>query len=280
MKLFTFLLYMTFGIFAHAQTRDTSLILFEFDSYTLSPSAKVQLQRWVNTYQQQKGDIILYGHCDAKGSHEYNDQLSENRSNAVKEWLEQHGVASSAISMVKGFGKRNPLNENKNDDEREINRRVEIILEKKEIPVVTETTEEPPKILLKETIDSLKVGDKLVLPHINFQGGLHRFLPSALPSLEELLKAMQSNPALEIEIQGHICCRAGVEQDGIDLETRQYNLSAARARAVYDYLVSNGIKKNRMRYKGFAGMFPLVSPELSEADRTANRRVEILVLKR
>jgi flagellar motor protein MotB len=63
------------------------------------------------------------------------------------------------------------------------------------------------------------------------------------------------------------------------METGRYDLSTARAKAVYDYLVENGIEAKRMRYKGLAGQFPIVMPELSEADRTTNRRVEILILK-
>lgn len=190
---------------------------------------------------------------------------------------------------MKGLGESAPLNDNSTERLMAANRRVEIVWEKTQTPQQEEISEEPeetlppaekPKEFSKETIESTQVGEKLVLPMINFRGGLHRFLPSAMASLEELYQVMADNPQLEIEIQGHICCRAGIEADGMDMETGEYNLSTARAKAVYDYLADKGIKKNRMRYKGFAGMFPLIQPERSEADRTANRRVEILILKK
>jgi outer membrane protein OmpA-like peptidoglycan-associated protein len=49
---------------------------------------------------------------------------------------------------------------------------------------------------------------------------------------------------------------------------------------VYDFLVAGGIDKSRMSYRGFAGRFPLVSPEQTEADRTMNRRVEVKIISK
>ncbi len=281
MKLLTLLAIMLFsGSYSWAQQKDTTVILFDYNKYLLNTTAVNQLQSFIESYQDEKGMIMIFGHCDSRGSEAYNEMLSEQRTNAVRSWLEINGVESSNISVAKGLGEMQPLNQNSNEDEMQLNRRVEIIWERAPEPQPVQEPVETPKNFSKETVDSLKVGDKLVLPNINFQGGLHRFMPSSMESLKELLEVMRENATLEIEIQGHICCRAGSEDDGIDLETRKYNLSAARARAVYDYLVENGIEPSRMKYRGFAGRFPLVSPERSEADRTTNRRVEIQVLKR
>ena len=50
--------------------------------------------------------------------------------------------------------------------------------------------------------------------------------------------------------------------------------------AILNYLVEQGIDKMRMTYRGFAGRYPLVFPEVSEEDRTLNRRVEIKIVKK
>lgn len=281
MKLFTLLaILLLSGSYCMAQQKDTTVILFDYNKHALNSGAVNLLQSFIESYQDEKGILMIYGHCDSRGSEEYNEKLSERRTQAVRSWLERNGVASSDISVTKGFGELQPLNQNSSEEEMQANRRVEIIWERAPEPEPVPEPVETPKNFSKETVDSLKVGDKLVLPQINFQGGLHRFMPSSMASLKELLDVMRDNPKLEIEIQGHICCRAGSEVDGIDLETRQYNLSTARAKAVYDYLVENGIDMSRMKYRGFAGKFPIVSPERSEADRTTNRRVEIQILNR
>jgi outer membrane protein OmpA-like peptidoglycan-associated protein len=275
LKLILLLLIPVYSLLAQGSS-DTSVIFFDYDKSEITNIAQRQLQRLIQNFTHNPGNIQLYGHCDSKGSHEYNDKLSERRTLAVQEWLIANNVPAAAITMTRGFGKREPLNDNADDEERSLNRRVEIIITRS--GSTAQVPAEAPRTFSSEVIKNTKEGEKLVLPQLNFQGGLHRFMPSALPSLKELLEVMKNRPTLEIEIQGHICCLQGTV-DGMDMETGRYDLSTARAKAVYDYLVENGIEAKRMRYKGLAGQFPIVMPELSEADRTTNRRVEILILK-
>jgi outer membrane protein OmpA-like peptidoglycan-associated protein len=95
--------------------------------------------------------------------------------------------------------------------------------------------------------------------------------------LDELVTTLQHYPKLEVEIQGHVCCTDDV--DGIDNSTGKRNLSEARAKAVYNYLIEHGIDKNRMQHKGFGHQFP-ITLERTEAERTRNRRVELKILKK
>ena len=82
---------------------------------------------------------------------------------------------------------------------------------------------------------------------------------------------MQDNPKLKIEIQGHICC-----QLTNDLQA----LSVARAKAVYNFLVSNQINRKRLSFKGFGTTNPIHPiPEKSEKEEQENRRVEIVILE-
>ena len=90
---------------------------------------------------------------------------------------------------------------------------------------------------------------------------------------------MRENPSLVIEIQGHICCIGS--GDGPDFDDNNRNvLSVNRAKAVYEYLVQNGIEKSRLSYAGFGADSKLVWPENTEAARESNRRVEIKILKK
>ena len=63
--------------------------------------------------------------------------------------------------------------------------------------------------------------------------------------------------------------------------TDRLDLSTQRAKAINNFLVSNGINEKRLTYKGFGSsdpIFPL--PEKDEAQRAANRRVEIMIVSR
>jgi flagellar motor protein MotB len=88
---------------------------------------------------------------------------------------------------------------------------------------------------------------------------------------------MQQNPTLTIEIQGHVCCASKPNEDGLDDETGDFKLSWNRAQYVRDYLIQNGIAKERISFRGFAMTRPLVYPEKTIQDQIKNRRVEILV---
>jgi flagellar motor protein MotB len=83
---------------------------------------------------------------------------------------------------------------------------------------------------------------------------------------------------MRIEVQGHVCCAAKPNQDGLDDETGDYKLSWNRAQFVHDYLRQNGIEAERVTYRGFAMTRPLVYPENTVQDQIKNRRVEILIL--
>ena len=88
--------------FASAKAqKDTSFIYFPFDSDQLTTEARQELQGFLEIFQKQPARLTIYGHCDSKGSHTYNDQLSEKRTSAVKKWLEENGVKDENISLVK-----------------------------------------------------------------------------------------------------------------------------------------------------------------------------------
>jgi len=119
-----------------------------------------------------------------------------------------------------------------------------------------------------EDLKKAKQGDLINLPNIQFHPGTATPLETSYPTLKELANYLQSNISVEIEIHGHICC------DPLD----EMNLSTARAKFVYNYLIQQGIEAHRMTFKGFGRLKPITDESTPEKEQQ-NRRVEILIVK-
>jgi outer membrane protein OmpA-like peptidoglycan-associated protein len=79
-------------------------------------------------YELRKNTTIklaIYGYTDNVGTKEYNQKLSENRALAVRNYLLEKGVSKFRMSYI-GFGDLKPIANNDSDEERQLNRRVEI----------------------------------------------------------------------------------------------------------------------------------------------------------
>ncbi len=108
-------------------------LLFEYDSYTLREDAKLSLMRLGILIQRNPdSEFVIEGHTDTRGTVEYNQVLSERRAYAVRDWL-IHSLRIDANNLrAVGRGKSNPLvNPNGEIEEQALNRRVEIIINKR-----------------------------------------------------------------------------------------------------------------------------------------------------
>jgi len=261
-----------------AQDSNNFIVHFEFNKYILTSEAKASLDHLIEQGKnlQDVVSIQLNGHCDYIGNDAYNDKLSQQRVAAVKNYLSPHFTAKVFTSAI-GHGKRKPLNSNATDEERLLNRRVEILV----TVAAPKDTSIPERKLSERIADTAtKLGSNLVLKNINFVGARHQLLPESFPVLTELLKVMKDNPNLKIEVQGHICCLPG-DVDGLDEETGTNDLSQQRAKAIMEYLIKNGIAINRLSYVGLGHNHPLYAyPEKNEQEKTLNRRVEIKIISK
>lgn len=262
------------AIFLAGSTQSNLTLYFDFNKHELTPASRTSLDSLLQTASPGKENFRfeLHGHCDAIGSDGYNNILSDKRVSSVKNYLLGQGIMNRQFVTLKGHGKREPLNANSTDEERQLNRRVEL----------SWVLQDVSKTSLKEKIadTAVVVGTSITLRNINFEGGRHIFLPASTPALYELLDAMKAYPSLVIRVEGHICCQA-TAADGMDLDTGLPNLSEARAKAVQDFLLENGIDPSRVSYKGFGHSMPLHPyPENSAEEMTENRRVEIKILKK
>ncbi|MGH9675703.1 MAG: OmpA family protein, partial [Candidatus Acidiferrum sp.] len=118
------------------QTRDSarglivnmSDVLFDTGSATLKPGAREKLAKISGILLAHPGlSLEIEGHTDSVGSDEFNQQLSERRADAVRDFLAEQGVPGSAIT-AKGFGKTQPVASNDTPEGRQRNRRVELVV--------------------------------------------------------------------------------------------------------------------------------------------------------
>jgi outer membrane protein OmpA-like peptidoglycan-associated protein len=103
-------------------------IYFDYNSAVISPKAEPQLRELgtaLNNPALKNAIIVLGGHTDAKGSDQYNQGLSQRRSEAVKAYLTQKLQVSADNLTTAGYGKRDL--KNKDDPFAAENRRVEIV---------------------------------------------------------------------------------------------------------------------------------------------------------
>ena len=103
-------------------------INFEFGSANISASSTQTLNEIYSSAVTAEGlKIGVYGHTDNVGSPQANLNLSEERAQAVKNWLVKRGIRSNRIE-VKGYGEEQPIAENTTEAGRATNRRVQIAL--------------------------------------------------------------------------------------------------------------------------------------------------------
>ncbi len=118
------------------ETRDTarglvvnmSDVLFDSGKYTLRPLAREKLAKIsgiVLAYPSLK--LAVEGNTDSIGTELYNQELSEQRAEGVRDYLTQQGVPESSTSAT-GFGKTRPIASNDTSEGRQQNRRVELVV--------------------------------------------------------------------------------------------------------------------------------------------------------
>ena len=100
--------------------------LFDFDKSVLKPAAKTSLDNLSGQIKSLALEVVIAtGHTDSVGTDAYNQKLSVRRADAVKKYLVSKGIADNRI-QIEGKGESQPVADNKTDDGRAKNRRVQI----------------------------------------------------------------------------------------------------------------------------------------------------------
>ena len=292
-------------------------IHFAFDKSLISAGDFNALENFKAKYPNVES-IIIDGYADTTGTDNYNYALSGRRCAAVRQAL-NYDSTKTEVFTVAAHGEKDLLfnsdPENRVvivtvDPKRAALLRaarngqepleqaapadttakvVSVPVVKVVTPVKTDTIGTAVKTMPKEfrndesdllkQLQNSKVVESVVLTDIRFEEASHQILKTSKPALNTMLDALKKLPALQLEIQGHMCCDDALTVDGFDTDTKEFKLSYNRAKAVYDYMVSNGIDASRLSYKGFGTRKRLVYPEKTDNDRSKNRRVEFLITK-
>ncbi len=272
------------------------VVYFDNNKFELNPLELVKLDKWILENKTSK-IISITGSTDEIGSLGYNDTLSKKRVNFIY---------SKVIGKLKiredfktiSLGEKGATSDNNAENrkavihyllEKDLPLEEEILgIKKKEIKEEQPKSEivYPEKLVFENAngtksefkldrafmkkVGETKSGEKIKIENLNFVINTFAVVNESRGKLYELLLVLQKNPSLKIEIQGHICC---MSVDRADLSTQ-------RAKALYNFLLNQNISKDRLSYKGFGSSQPIYAlPEKDEQERSANRRVEILILE-
>jgi len=111
-----------------ATGRTRLLVFFDFGKSSLSPSSYPELNRAVRLMKAVPSmQVEIAGYTDNIGSDDVNMRLSQQRANAVRDYIIQQGIDSGRVS-AKGYGKDSPIADNSTDEGRAENRRVEFVV--------------------------------------------------------------------------------------------------------------------------------------------------------
>lgn len=262
---FIFLFFLSHVSFS--QTKLNHIVYFETDKYDIVETEKNRLISFLKILDKDNiKKISIYGFCDDRGTENYNFILSQKRANFIKNYLSLNNINSELITSVDGKGEilLKIIKSENIDIIRGLNRKVEIIIEERKKSNFDELGRKLPLTLESNLI----VGDKIILKNILFKTGYSYVLKESIPVLEKIADILQEKKDLYFNIEGHVCCTT-FEKDAIDRSTGKRNLSLARARYIYFYLIKKGIDKKRMKYLGLKHKFPL------GGDTKFDKRVEI-----
>jgi peptidoglycan-associated lipoprotein len=101
---------------------------FDFDKSDIRPDAEAILQRKVAVLREYPGvDLRIEGHCDERGSNEYNLALGQRRAEAVRRYLVSYGINVGRFSTI-SYGEERPAVRASNEDAWAQNRRAEFTI--------------------------------------------------------------------------------------------------------------------------------------------------------
>ncbi len=103
-------------------------IHFDFDKYFIREDAKPVLERnaqWLKKFPSVK--ILIEGHCDERGTEEYNMALGEKRAKSTMNYLISLGISPDRIKII-SYGKSRPLDPGHNEEAWALNRRADFVI--------------------------------------------------------------------------------------------------------------------------------------------------------
>ncbi|RSK41276.1 hypothetical protein EI293_16835 [Hymenobacter perfusus] len=118
-------------------------------------------------------------------------------------------------------------------------------------------------------LEPVRSGRSIVLNNLFFDSKEFALKPKSRTELNRLVAFMKQYPDIQVEVSGHT--------DDVGSDDDNQVLSQNRAKSVYTYLLSQGVKAQRLRFKGYGETKPL-NPNDSDEHRQQNRRIELRIL--
>ncbi|WP_170110217.1 OmpA family protein [Flavilitoribacter nigricans] len=130
-------------------------------------------------------------------------------------------------------------------------------------------------VVVNMELPSAKEGEVADISNLYFVGNQAILLKRSEPELPKVLRFMEVNPHLRIEIAGHI---NRPNSPPVPKDSWNWQLSEARAKLIYDYLLQNNVDSTRISYEGYGNTQMRYPYARSEREQALNRRVEIRVI--
>ena len=133
-------------------------------------------------------------------------------------------------------------------------------------------------VYLNIKLKPIEVIEKIVFDNIFFYSDSDLLKPESKPDLDKLMAILKTDKSLYVEIQGHMNCPLSRP---MNIYQKRYNqeLSYKRAKAVYQYLISNGINPSRLTFKGLSNFNMIYEEPINDQQADKNKRVEVWKLK-
>ena len=135
---------------------------------------------------------------------------------------------------------------------------------------VTDGSDKCPNTAKGKAVNKMGCHTLVNLTGLNFATASHELSGSAMSKLDTVVLTLRKNSDINVRIEGHT--------DSQDSEANNQELSERRAKAVLDYLVSEGISAGRLTSRGYGESDPVASNDTAEG-LAQNRRVDFVVSK-
>jgi OOP family OmpA-OmpF porin len=223
-------------------------VTFVTDSAEITPQGQLVLDSLVSGLARRAGTKVeIRGHTDDVGSEAYNLALSQRRTESVKAYLVSKGLNAADLSTI-GLGEMQHIAPNDTPAGREQNRRVTL----QALSVICEA----------------RASEDLVLRGVTFKTNSAVITPTSKLVLDSAVAYLKVRPNAAAEVRGHT--------DSVGNDEANMRLSKARAEAVRDYLIANGIDAGRLTANGY-GETEHIAPNDTPAGREQNRRVTLRI---
>lgn len=158
---------------------------------------------------------------------------------------------------------------NENDDFLMVVKKEDYSFSSTLIEPTEETFEKPIEVNFE--VKPIEAGKSVQINDIYYATASYEINQKSYAVLNEFAEFLKSNPTVKVEIRGHT--------DNIGSAQTNITLSNRRAQAVYDYLLSKGVPKANVSYKGYGPNMP-IADNRTEAGRAKNRRTEFYILSK